>query len=387
LSATNRIIILGAGFAGLTLATELDNLAAEGKAEVTLVDRSPNFSVGFSMQWSMIGRRKPEDGQRPYTSLRAKNVRFLQDDITDIDPESRTVTTSTSKLEYDHLIIALGAAMAPERIPGLIEASYDLHDTAQVMELKGAIEQMKVGNLLIMVTAQPFKCPPGPYEYAMLIAQMLKERGVRDNINITLTTPEPQPMPVAGKIVGDTMKSLISERGIEYHPQQRPVTVDPAAKVVTYEDGTTRSFDVLAAVYPHTAPQVVKDAGLTDDMGFVPAKLGTFETKGSDVYAVGDIAGLRLPDERPHPKNGAFAEEQAKTVAMNLIAKITVGGPAEYSGLGVCFVDAGDELAAALDANLFGENGPQFNMNAPSREGLQRKVGFEQERLLRWFGG
>ena len=86
-----RIVILGAGFGGLTMASELDGLAAVGLADVTLVDRMPNFSVGFSMQWAMTGRRKPEDGQRPYTSLKSSNVKFVRDEILEIDTAARSI--------------------------------------------------------------------------------------------------------------------------------------------------------------------------------------------------------------------------------------------------------------------------------------------------------
>src|SRR3989337_2837480 len=114
-----QIVILGGGFAGLTLATELDRLAAEGKAEVTLVERNASFQMGFSMQWVLAGRRTPEQGQRSYSDLRAPHVRFLPDQVASTDTNARTVHSKAHELKYDRLVVALGAELALELVPGL----------------------------------------------------------------------------------------------------------------------------------------------------------------------------------------------------------------------------------------------------------------------------
>lgn len=381
-----RVVILGGGFAGLTLATELDGLAAEGKADVSLVERNASFQMGFSMQWVLAGRRRPEEGMRPYTALRPRFVRVVHDEVAAIDTASGIVYTKAHRLPYDRLVVALGAELGPELVPGLAEGAYNLCDVASVLQLKGAIEAIEQGTVLVMVASVPFKCPPAPYEYAFLIDDLLRRRGRRDRVRVVVTTPELQPMPVAGKAVGDAVTSMLAERGIEFHPSRKPKAVDFPRRSIVYEDGAQLAYDVLAAMPPHRAPRVVREAGLTDASGFVPVKLGTFETDVANVYAIGDVAALKLPNGNPHPKAGVFAEAQALCVARSIAAQLGVGAPVAYSGTGVCFVDVGQEKAAPAEAFLLEPAGPRVVLAPASEEGLEGKRRFERERLEKWFG-
>lgn len=380
-----RIVILGAGFAGLTAATELDRVAAAGRADVVLIDRSSTFRMGFSMQWVLAGRRTPGEGERSYTELRARAVKVVRDEVIGIDTASRTVRTKRQRVPYDYLVIALGAELVPEVIPGLAETAHNLCDLASVRRLKADLEGIHEGTVLVAIASVPFKCPPAPYEYALLIDEILRRRGVRDRVEIRMTTPEPRPMPVAGKAVGDAIQALLVGRGIDYHPGQKPREVDVARRVVSYESGEAFPFSILAAMPTHRAPKVLRDAGLVDASGFVPVDLRTFRTTVPSVYAVGDVAALKLPNGAPHPKAGVFAEAQALTVATSIAAQLGMGEPAPYTGTGVCFIDVGGEFAAAAEASLLLPDGPRVDLSPPSREGLAGKAQFERERLARWF--
>ncbi len=381
-----HVVVLGAGFGGLTMAAEFDPLAKAGKAKVTLVDKSPHFSMGFSMQWAMAGRRKPEEGQRPYGSRLMQHVKFVHDEILLIDTTRRAVRTRSRTLAYDYLVVALGAELVPEIIPGLAEGAYDLCDLRSVLQLKAALESIEKGTVVIAISSLPFKCPPSPYEYGLLIEEVLCRRGVRNEIRLLLTTPEPQPMPLAGKAVGDAVKSMLAERNIEFLPGHKPTSVDIAGREITYENGSKIPYDVLGAMAPHRAPKVLKD--LADASGFVPVDLQTFKTSVPDVYAVGDVASIKLPDGKPHPKAGAFAEAQAKVVAGNLIALLEGKEPATlYAGKGTCYVETGQNMAAPAEADLLTPEGSRVTLKPPSEEGLDGKRQFERERLAKWFGG
>jgi len=385
--AVDRVVILGAGFAGITLASELDSLAAARKTDVTLVDRRPHFSMGFNMQWSFAGRRAPEEGMRAYASLRARHARFLHDEVAAIDVPGRAVHTTSQRLPYDHLVIALGAELAPELIPGLAVGAYDLFDLDSVMQFREAVHRFEGGTLAIAVAATPFKCPPAPYEYALLVDDLLRTQGVRDRVRLVVTTPEPRPLPLAPKVAGDTVMALLADRGIEYRPGHKPSSVDPVERRISFENGTKLEYGILGAVPPHRAPKVVRDAGLADASGFVPVELGTFRTSAPDVYAVGDVAALKLPNGSPHPKAGVFAEAQALTVARHLAAAIAGAEKTPYAGRGTCFVDVGRAMAAPAEIDLLAEGGPQFRIDPPSSRGLDEKRKFETDRFERWFGG
>jgi sulfide:quinone oxidoreductase len=194
-------------------------------------------------------------------------------------------------------------------------------------------------------------------------------------------------MPVAGKAVGDAILRMLAERGIDYFPGRKPKAIDASGRTVSYENGAVLPYDLLGAVPPHRAPRVVRDAGLADASGFVPVELGTFRTSVANVYAVGDVAAIRLPNGNPHPKAGVFAEAQALTVARNLAAEILQGPTTAYLGRGVCFVDVGRNMAAAAEIRLLAEGGPQARIEPPSAKGLEEKSQFERERFNAWFGG
>jgi sulfide:quinone oxidoreductase len=381
-----RVVILGAGFGGLTLATELNPLAQAGKAEITLIERSPTFSMGFSMQWVLVGRRRPEDGQRPYKSFQARYIKLIQEEAIGLNTTRKTASTKSRKISYDDLVIATGAELTPSLVHGLAEDAYNLCDMASVVKMKRALETIQKGTVIVAIASVPFKCPPAPYEYALLIDDMLRQRGIRQSVRIVVTTPEPQPMPVAGKMVGEQVKAMLASRGIEFMPGHKPKGVDVAKRTVSYEDGTMLTYDLLAAMPPHRAPRVVRDAGLADASGFVPVDLWTFKTNAPNVYAVGDVAALKLPNGNPHPKAGVFAEAQASTLAMNLAAQISGGQPVKYPGTGACYVDVGQGMAAAAEANLLAPEGPRVVLAPPSKEALEAKAQFERERLNRWFG-
>ena len=277
--------------------------------------------------------------------------------------------------------------LAPELLPGLKENAHNLCDPDSVMQLKDVVSSVEEGTMLIVIASVPFKCPPSPYEYAFLIEDMLQKRGVREAVRIVVTTPEPQPMPVAGKEVGAKMVALLRERGIEFFPEQKPKMVDASPHSVLYENGMEVLYDVLAAMPPHHAPKVVRDAGLTNEAGFIPVDLGTLRASLPNIYAVGDSASLTLPNGKPHPKAGFFAEAQARTVSRNIIARLEGKREESYTGIGVCYVDTGRGQAAAAEAYLLAEGGPRFIFREPSREGLEAKAQFEHAHLMRWFGG
>ncbi|MBT3265862.1 FAD-dependent oxidoreductase [Candidatus Poribacteria bacterium] len=382
-----HIVVLGAGFGGLALASELNDVAARGEAVVTLVDRTTHFNMGFSLQWVLTGRRRPDEGMRPYASMLAEHVRFVHDEIVAIDTGARRVHTRTRDLPYDDLVIATGAEMDPGRIPGLAEASHNLCSIDHVLQLKGALAEVDSGAVVIAVSATPFKCPPAPYEYALLVDEMLRERGVRDRVPLILTTPEPHPMPTAGPRIGATVAAWMADNGVELHVQHRITSVDPAARRITYENGLELQYAVFGAMWPHRAPKAVRAAGLTNDMGFVPVKFGTFETATPNVYAVGDVAAMRLPSDKPHPKSGMFAEAQATIVGRNLAAQITGSPQVAYPGKGACFFEMGSDMATAVEADLLPLDGPKMTMQPPSAEGLELKAEFEVDCFTRWFGG
>lgn len=383
-------LVLGAGFGGLTAATELARRLPSGHP-VTLVDRKATFLMGLSKLWMLDGRRRAGEGARRIEDVARRGVRFVRGDITRIDLAHRAVAVGTQRLAFDRLVIALGAELAPDALPGLPEAiargvAHNLYDPAGVETLHGALARVASGaRVLFLVTGVPFKCPPAPYEAAMLAKSFLAARGV--DAEVAIASPEPQPLPVAGKECGDTVREWVEERGVVVENGRKPVAVDAARKVVRFEDGGERAFDLLAAVPAHRAPSVLADAGLLGEAGWVPADAGTLATRHEDVWCVGDSNVVKLANGKPLVKAGVMAEGEALVVAGNLAAR-ALGEPetARFAGKGHCFLELGDGLAVEVRGDFYATPNPVVVATLPSDEALRAKEAFEAERLARWFG-
>lgn len=379
-----RVLVLGGGFGGLTVASDLAERRLPG-VEVTLVDQRPSFVMGLVKLWVLDGRRRLEEQRHVYDRLRARGVRFVRGVVRGIDLRTRAVRVDAEEIGYDYLVIALGAEMAPEKLAGFAP-TMDLYSEAGVEHLRRAIEEFETGRVVVMIASVPFKCPPAPYEAALLVEAMLRKRGVRRNAEVHLTTPEPYPLPVAPPEFGARLSELLARKGIQYSPDHHPTSIDPVKRLIHYENGAKVNYDLLLGVPMHRAPTVVREAGLTDASGWVPADAKTLATQHPDVWAVGDVVGVRLPNGKLLPKAGTLAAGQGYVVADQIASQVTGGrSAAAFEGRGVCYVETGDGLAISALGSFYHEPNPRFDFAAASAEGLRQKERFEADFMRRWF--
>ena len=379
------ILVLGGGIGGIVTASRLrKKLPAAHR--VVLIERATDYVFSPSFLWLMIGLRTREKISRPLSKLENKGIELIRGEIGQIDPQARTVQIDGRELNGDYLVIALGAELAPETIPGLVEAGYNLYPLAGAEALRDARLDLKQGRLVVLVSGIPFKCPAAPYEAAMLLAYDLHKRKRRDRVQVDLYSPEPGPMPLAGPENSRQLRQLVESKGINYYPEHTVTAVDPVAKRIDFANGASADFDLLVYVPPHRAPRVVRAAGLTGDSGWVAVDRQTLETKFPGVYAIGDVAGIPLAIGKPLPKAGVIANGEAEVVANNLIHEITgKGEPKVFGGGGECFIETGDSRAGFGSGNFYAEPKPQIKMRQPSRLLHLGKVAFEKYSLFKWF--
>ena len=380
-----RVLVLGGGFGGLSVATELARRKLSN-VEITLVEQRPNYVMGLAKLWALDGRRPLDAGRRSYADLEKSGIRFVRGVVRSIDLASRSVRVDANELSYDHLVVALGAEMAPEKLPGFAP-HMDLYTEAGVEHLRHQLESFSAGRIVVMIAGLPFKCPPAPYEAALLVESMLRRRGVRKGADIRLTTPEPYPMPVAPPEYGDRLAEFLKLKGIEYVPKHVPTSIDAKGQLIHYENGAKVPFDVLLGVPLHRAPQVVRDAGLTDETGWIPVDASSLRSNRSEVWAVGDTVAIRLPNGKLLPKAGTLAANEGHVVAQHIVAELD-GKPstASFDGRGVCYIETGDGAALPGRGSFFASPNPTFEFGTPSPKGLHEKEQFESEFMQRWFG-
>ena len=372
------ILILGGGIGGIVAASRLrKGLSREHR--VVLVEREDRYVFAPSLLWLMTGLRTRDKIVRPYARLERQGVEHIQGEITRIDPVRREVEVNGQVLGGDYLVLALGAELAPEAVPGLAQAGHNLYTPEGAEGLREARLGLREGRLAVLVSSVPFKCPAAPYEAAMLLEYDLRKRKLRDDVAVDIYTPEPGPMPVAGPEVSRQVRQMVEGKGISYHPEHAVARVESAARCIHFANGAMAGYDLLAYVPPHRAPQVVKEAGLTGEAGWVPVDRHTLETRFPGVYALGDVTGIILAMGKPLPKAGVFAHGEAEVVANNLIHLITgKGEPRSFDGHGECFLETGDGKAGFGSGDFYAEPAPQVKLRQPSRSLHLGKLAFEK---------
>jgi sulfide:quinone oxidoreductase len=376
-----RILILGAGFGGLAAATELRKSLGQDH-RVIVVDRKKSFMMGLVKLWILEGSRRLEESQTPLDGLNAKGIEYLNDEVTKIDTaQNRVQARDHGWLEYDYLIVALGAELAPDRIAGFTEKGYNLYDAQQVPKLHDRLLGLKRGKVAIAIMGMPYKCPPAPYEASLIIDSMLARQGTRSSIEIDIYTPAPIALPVAGPKVSTNVVEMLSQRGIRLHPSHKLKSVSDKLE---FENGSKVDYDVLIGIPPHKAPEIVKSAGLTEG-DWVAVDRNTMKTRFKNVFAIGDVIEIKVR-AMALPKAGIFAEEQAKIAARHIIDEIS-GRPAiaAFAGQGYCFMEVGNRRAGYLEADFFNPAGPVVRLQAPSEQNFQKKQDFERIRIKEWL--
>jgi sulfide:quinone oxidoreductase len=373
-----RILILGAGFGGLELSTELSEALGDA-AEVTLIDKNDSFVFGYSKLDLMFRGAGRDEVSLPYADFVKPGVRLLRETVTAIDPELKRVTTDKGVHETDHLVIALGADYDLAATPGLAEVDSEFYSVAGAEKLAEVIANFSSGRALIGVCGAPFKCPPAPSECALMLDDELRRRGVRDDCAITFVIPLGAPVPPSPE-TSAALKKEFAERGIELVTGKRIAGLDPGRRVAVLDDGVEEPFDLFLGVPKHRAPSVVIESGITED-GFVPVDPATLATKVPGVYAVGDVATAGVP------KAGVFAEGAARIVAKHLIATLGAGEePGPHLGQGTCYIEFGEGRIGSVDIDFL--SGPERTgvFNPPSAEQMALKEAFGETRRARWFG-
>jgi sulfide:quinone oxidoreductase len=382
MSDAKTILILGGGVGGLVTARSLRKRLPRNH-RIILVDKESEHVFAPSLLWLMVDDRSPDSIKRPLARLERHGIEVRCGEIERIDPAARTAVVAGEAIAADFLVISLGAAFAPEAIPGLSEAGHNFYTLEGAETLRDALREFSGGRVVVLTAAPAYKCPAAPYEAALLIESYLRKRRV-GQFTVDLYAAEPGPMGVAGPDVSQAVRQMVDGRGIPYHPEHQVVSVDAPAKQLTFVNGTTAEYDLLAYVPPHRAPSVVADAGLTAESGWIAVDRHTMATSFEGVYAIGDVVGIPLKLGKPLPKAGVFARGEAEVVAANIAATVAGKTPDQrFDGHGECFIEMGDGRAGFGGGDFYGDPEPIVNLKQPGRRWHWGKVLFEKQWLWR----
>jgi sulfide dehydrogenase [flavocytochrome c] flavoprotein subunit len=285
-----------------------------------------------------------------YDKLAANHgVKVVQAEVTAIDAAAKTVTTSKGTIAYDRLVVSPGIDFRLDEMKGYDAAAMEKMPHAwkagpQTVLLRKQLVDMKDGGTVVMtVPLAPYRCPPGPYERASLIAHYLKKNKPKSKVVVLDANPD------------ITSKGGLFKKGwkdnyegiIDYRPAKKVTEVDAKAMAVMVEGLEEVKGDVINVIPPQRAGQIAVAAGLVgDDKNWCPVNANTFEsTKQAGIHVIGDacIAGAM-------PKSGYSANSEAKVCAMNIVALMNGKETTELSGINTCYSYITDKEAVSVAA-------------------------------------
>lgn len=333
--ASARIVVLGGGFGGVACARALRR--ADPRFEVTLVEANPGFTACPFSNSVIAGLRDIGAQRFGYDAIRGEGIAVAQDQATTVDPAARRVTLrGGGALDYDRLVLAPGIAIRWDALPGYDEAAAASMPHAwqagdQTLLLRRQLEAMPDGGtVVISAPANPFRCPPGPYERASLIAYYLRNTKPRSKL-----------------ILLDAKDSFSKQRLFQAAWQQlypeliewvslsnggKVTSVDPKTRTFV-TDFATYKADVGNVIPPQRAGRIAEIAGVTDTTGWCPIDPITFESRlQPNIHVIGDaaIAGAM-------PKSAFAANAQAKVCALAVTTLLRGESPSPPKLINTCY--------------------------------------------------
>lgn len=335
--AKARVVVIGGGFGGATAAKYVRQFDAD--VSVDLIEPNRTFVTCPFSNYVLAGFKKMEDITHNYRTLEdTHRVKIHHRMATAIDATKKTVTLDNgSTLNYDRLIVAPGIDIRWGAIPGYDEAAAERmphawKPGAQTLLLRRQLEAMPDGGLFILAApANPFRCPPGPYERVAMVAHYLKQSKPRSKILVLDAKDQfsKQGLFTAG------WKAVYGEM-IEWVPLSKDGRVTqavPGEMTVVTEFGQRHRAAVINIVPPQMAGKIARDAGLANQTGWCPVDPTTFEsTVHKGIHVIGDacIAGAM-------PKSGFAANSQGKVAALAAVNAINGRPTAAPTYVNTCY--------------------------------------------------
>ncbi|MGZ8661662.1 MAG: NAD(P)/FAD-dependent oxidoreductase [Actinomycetota bacterium] len=337
-----RVVVLGGGVGGTLIANLLDKDLGHD-VHVTVVDPTGMHDYQPGYLYVALGEAKGHWLTREERTLLRGGVDLAIERAIRIHPDAGTVQLERGgELSYDYLVIATGARLVPESIPGLSEGSFEFYSLPGAERLSQELARFTGGRIKVGVAGIPYKCPPAPVEFTFMVEEYLRKRGIRDQSEVELLSPLNRAFTIesASKLIAPIME----ERGIGLTTFFNVEAVDPSAGVVESLEGEKQEYDLLVLVPPHKGQQVVIDSGLGDPGGWLPTDKHTLNVEGQEhIFALGDATNL------PISKSGSTAHFEAPVIASRIASLIHGTAPKEnYGGRVMCFLETGNGQATSL---------------------------------------
>lgn len=362
-----RIVVMGAGLAGMSAAYELRHKLGEG-AEITVFGDGPRFSFTPSNPWVAVGWRQPDQITLDANEhLAKKNIRFVPRRIERIDAAAKTVATGQGDVhEYDYLLICTGPRLAFEEVPGTGPHDGFTQSVCTTPHAGLAWERyqefLKDPGPIVVGAVQGASCFGPAYEFIMILDADLRKRKLRDKVPMTFVSSEPYIGHMGLGGVGDSkglMESEMRQRHIKWLVNAKVAGVEPGVVRVSEcdETGAEKKTHEVPFKFAMLLPAfkgvdaVAAVEGLCNPRGFVLTDKHMRSVKYPEIFAAGVCVAIPPVEATPvatgAPKTGFMIESMVTTIVENIAAE-SAGKPATFEGTwnAVCLADMGDTGAA-----------------------------------------
>ncbi|WP_084332043.1 NAD(P)/FAD-dependent oxidoreductase [Hyphomonas adhaerens] len=341
-----RLVVVGGGFGGATAARYLKRLMPE--ASVTLIEPNTDYYACPFSNLVIAGLRDLSAQRFSYSSLKAQGIEIVQDRAVNVDPTNRTIVVgSGGTYAYDKLILSPGIDFRWNEIEGYDEAAAEMMPHAwkagaQTKLLQQQLHEMDDGGVVVMsVPPAPFRCPPGPYERASLIAQYLKANKPKSKLVILDAQDKFSKQP----LFEAAWASLYPDQIERYDANAfgRVVAVEPSSRTLSTEFEDFQA-DVANVIPPQKAGMIAHRAGVTDMTGWCPIDpLAFSSTLQPDIHVIGDATIAA-----PMPKSAFSANLQAKLCAMQIVRILSGASPHPTTLTNTCYSYLSDRTAVSI---------------------------------------
>lgn len=346
-----RLVILGAGTAGTMMANHLNQALKKEHWEISIIDERTKHYYQPGYLFLPFDIYKPEDIVKNIEEFIPKGVNLIRSKIDRVLPNENTVILADGgKIDYDVLIVATGARIAPEEIAGMGEEEwhrsvFDFYTFEGALALRDKLRTWEGGKLVVHITEMPIKCPVAPLEFAFLADSFFKHKNMRDKVEITYVTP------LSGAFTKpkatQALDHLLEEKQIRIETDFAIERVDNARRVIVDYSGKEVPFDLLVTVPTNKGDDMIGRSGLGDELNYVPTHKATLQSQAhQNIFVLGDASNI------PASKAGSVAHFEAEILTENILRFIH-GEPlnAEFDGHANCFIETGNGKALLIDFN------------------------------------
>lgn len=345
-------MIIGGGTGGTLVANRLRRQHPREELEIVVVDRDDHHVYQPGLLFVPFGLERPEKIVRSRREQLHEGIEFRLAEVDRVDAEAGAVHLAEGEsLGYDVLVVASGASLLYEeteglRGPGWGESVFSFYSAEDATALRVALAGFERGHLVVNLIDMPIKCPVAPLEFCFLADWFLRERGVRDQVEITYVTPLDAAF--TKPVAAEQLSGMLEERGIGLETEFATGRVDGSERKLISWDEREVPFDLAVLIPLHGgAPFVARSPGLGDELGFVAVDVHTLQSKvAPNVFAIGDAASL------PTSKAGSATHFEAATLCANVERALAGEEPqGSYDGHVNCFIESGFHRALLIDFN------------------------------------